>query len=40
MVIRIPDFVKEGTRFHQEFYDEYIKTFKDLLVHVDSVENN
>jgi hypothetical protein len=35
-----PRLCQEGTKFHQEFYDEYIKTFKDLLVHVDSVENN
>ena len=35
-----PRHCQEGTKFHQEFYNEYIKSFKDLLADVDSIENN
>jgi hypothetical protein len=31
---------QEGTKFHQELYDEYIKTLKDLLNHSDSKKDH
>jgi hypothetical protein len=31
---------QEGTKFHQELYDEYIKTLKDLLIHSDSEKDH
>ena len=31
-----PRLCKEGTIFHQELYNECIKTFKDLLIHSDA----
>jgi len=35
-----PRHCQEGTKFHQELYNECIKTFRDLLVQVDSTDNH
>jgi hypothetical protein len=35
-----PRLCQEGAKFHQDLYNECIKTFGDLLVQVDSLENH
>jgi hypothetical protein len=35
-----PRLCQEGTTFHREFYNECVRTFRDLLIHSNSEEDN